>query len=285
MQEKPTHQVIPNKEAIALDTIANLAEKAFGEKGDTFSEMQDQLMQLEKDLKYVTGTTNKADIADRIKVLKSRIAKSDEAKVMHEENYKNFESGMSFSEAQQKSIASLRAILASENSQKALDDNGVSYSELVGDLSAKSDLEVKNIIDIFVKRYRSMRNDFSESGYHSNYKDLDNAVLVYEKAFGVKGGPLVNESLVLEKEKQRLIKEIQIIVDSIKKHEAWLSEAKANARKGIFGVNKEDKSNQHRLEIELAQEKEKLMLYVQSAMRDIVGVDLQDIGFQYFLRK
>ena len=69
-----------NKEAIALDTIANLA-KAFGKKGDTFSEMQDQLT-LEKDLKYVTGTNKQGRKILRIELrfLKSRIAKSDEKK-------------------------------------------------------------------------------------------------------------------------------------------------------------------------------------------------------------
>lgn len=292
MQEnspKQIQNVVPEAnskdQSLALDTIANSLVRAYGKKSDTFSEMQSEIVQLENDLKYVTGAKNKAEILDRIMILKNKLAKSGEAKVIEKENEDNFESGMSFTASQKRSIEALHAVVSSENGKLAL--NGADVISLSFNLEdfKNNDIALKEAIDDFVKQYRSKRDSFPTSGYSSNYSELDHAVLDYEKAFGVKVKPLVDGSLLLEREKQQLVKEIQITVDAIKVREKWLLELKAKTRRGIFGVNKADKLSQKTIELDLAKEKEGLMLQVQSAMRDFVGINLQDIGFQYFLRK
>ncbi len=206
-----------------------------GVNTNNFSATQMEIIKLENDLKYMTGKGDKQEALGKILRLKKEATESEEGEMIEVENEKNFESGMSFTESQESVINSFSLLVGKDYIKDTLKSVGINFPDLSLDIYKKSDLKIKKAIDVFVEKYRGKRNNFPASGYDSNYTELDNLVLSYEKAFGVNSIPLLNQALQKERFERVYRDSLNKKVDSLEKLKLALLEAKANARTSILG--------------------------------------------------
>lgn len=267
----------PDKQAPKLVETQSQAEQK-GPEGN-FSNIQMEIKRLEEDLKYMTGRGDRQEALDKIEALKKSITEKDnkESKMIQAENEKNFEAGMSFNVYQINAINYLKSLTEAEyirNTLKSEEVNILYFNREV----YKSDLEVKKVIDAFIAEYRSKRNNFSESGYNANYTELDNAVLGYEKAFGVNNGPLVNMDL----KKERLLSANYVSINTthmqLESLRRRLLDAKANAKVTILAGK--DMTEIIATEKELVNKKREMAIAVSHAIGDYIGInlDVSDFG-------
>ncbi len=238
-----------------------------------------ELEKLEKDLKYVTGKANKAELEDKIIKLEGEIRINEEEGKITRANDRNFEARMSFDQAQISALDDFVKYAKSEKGSDQLKAMGVIYRSID---DGKNDLMAKNSFDSFIKAYRAERKKII---IKQDVTDLDNYVLRYEKAFGLESKPFISEQEKKEssqreaslshKDSQEFVKNTLVTIRNMEQN---LLEAKARAPRKILGGL--DTKETQPIEDEIASLKRKLAIAVSSAASDYLGVHINysDIG-------
>jgi hypothetical protein len=275
MQDKQPESNATNNSSQTPVTALNKPESSEG----SFSEMQMKIIKLEEDLKYATGAGNKKAIQDEIDSLREESERTVEGKIIAKENDENFARGMSFGGFQLAAMSTLSAFLKSDNGKGNLQNAGISDSiDMKGIGKLGNDLSTKKAFDDFVKVYREKRNNFSDSGYHSNYKELDKLVLNYESAFGIDNGPLIDEVSKLERRKQEKIRLLKNKLEELKRLDIQLLEVKARAPRKILGGI--DQKNITPIEIQIRNVHRDISSFVAEAASEHLGINIEksDMG-------
>lgn len=245
-------------------------------KPKSLGDAMSQIRTLENDLLYATGKGDKVDIKARIEELKLGMKIGPEFKMLDEENKKNFESGMSFNNAQKRVLNDFWEFAKTEYGSAQL--NKLKFTTISQDEDGDNDIQTKNYFDEFVKSYRAKRNLFSESGYDSDYSVLDKFVLDYEKAFGLPSAPLIDAELKKQRDLETNKRELNNLVVYLKSLEQRLLEEKAVAKRGIFGGI--DTSKTANTEVEIVSVKRCIAMFMSEIARQYLGIyiSVNDMG-------